>query len=63
MLTGMERNRKAIQQEVATLAFYMQGGLDYNDGFMLSAEQRSIMSKIIEKHYEAASGKANSKLI
>jgi hypothetical protein len=59
----MERNRKAIQQEIATLAFYMQGGLDYNDAFMLSAEQRATMSKIIEKHYEAMSGKANSRLI
>ena len=59
----MERNRNAVQQEVATLSFYMQGGLDYNDAFLLSAEQRSIMSKIIEKHYEAMSGKANSKLI
>lgn len=59
----MERNRKAIQNEIATLAFYMQGGLSYNDAFMLSAEQRMIMSKIIEKHYEAMSGKANSRLI
>jgi len=59
----MERNRRAIQQEMATLAFYMQGGISYNDAFLLSAEQRMVMSKVIEKHYEAMSGKANSRLI
>ena len=59
----MERNRKALTNEVATLAFYMQGGLDFNDAYLLSGEQRSIMSKVIEKHYEAVNGKTGSRLI
>lgn len=59
----MERNRHAITKDIATLAFYMQGGLSFEDGHLLSADQRSAMSKVIEKHYEAASGKTNSKLI
>lgn len=63
MLTAMERNRKAITKDLATLVFYMQGGLSFEDSHLLSNEQRSAMSKVIEKHYEAASGKNNSKLI
>ena len=53
MLEKMEQNRKAITNELATLAFYMQGGLTFNDAHMLSYEQRVILSKVIEKHYEA----------
>lgn len=59
----MERNRKAIQHEISMLVFYMQGGIDYDQAHLLSADQRRIMSKIIEKHYEAMNGKNNSKLI
>lgn len=63
MIDVMDKNRKVIMTEVSTLTFYMQGGLDYNDSYLLSTEQRSIMSKVIEKHYDAVSGGKNSKLI
>lgn len=63
MLDVMERNRKAVEGEMATLTFYMQGGLSYNDAYMLSAEQRKSMAHVIEKHYEKMSGKTDSKLI
>lgn len=59
----MERNIKAINTEMATLAFYMQGGLSFDDAHLLSASQRKAMSKVIEKHYEAVSGKSGSRLI
>jgi hypothetical protein len=53
LLESMETNRKTIESDIATLTFYMQGGLNYNDAWMLTIEQRQIMSKVIEKHYEA----------
>ena len=53
----MEKNRTAITTELATLAFYMEGGLTFNDAYALSAEQRSVMSKVIEKHYNALNKK------
>lgn len=59
----MERNRKAVHHEAATLAFYMQGGIGIDDAYVLSTEQRMIMSKVIEKHYEASAGKKDSRLI
>jgi hypothetical protein len=63
MIDTMEKNRKAIKTEVSTLTFYMQGGLDFNDAYILSAEDRTIMSKVIEKHYEAVNGNKGNKLI
>lgn len=49
----MENNRHAIEQELAMLAFYMQGGLGFNEAHMLSADQRKMLSKVIQKHYES----------
>lgn len=63
MIELMERNRRAIQHEIGMLAFYMQGGITYDQAHLLSAEQRRSMSKIIEKHYEAVNGKEGGKLI
>ena len=53
MLSIMDNNRQAIQQELAMLAFYMQGGLGFNEAHMLSADQRKMLSKVIQKHYES----------
>ncbi len=63
MIETMNRNRDIITNEIATLTFYMQGGLDFNDAWLLSANQRKIMAKVIEKHYESMNGNKGSKLI
>ena len=49
----MDRNRGVIEVDIATLTFYMKGGLDFNDAWLLTAKQRKQMAGIIEKHYEA----------
>lgn len=59
----MEKNRKAIINEVATLAFYMEGGISFGDAHLLSSEQRTIISKVVEKHYSALSDKKGGNLI
>ena len=41
----------------------MNGAIDYEDAFMLSIDQREIMSKVIEKHFEAQNPNGGSKLI
>jgi hypothetical protein len=56
MISVMERNRSTIENDISTLVFYMQGGLDYNDAWLLTLSQRKNMSSIIEKHYSAMSG-------
>jgi len=60
MLEIMSRNRKIIQDEIATLVYYMNGGLDYDDAWVLTSEQRKIMSRVIEKHYNAMNPKNNA---
>lgn len=62
MFKVMERNRSVIETDISTLVFYMQGGLDYNDAWLLTTKQRKSMSTVIEKHYEAMSGNKNNKL-
>lgn len=63
MLEIMEKNRSSITTELATLAFYMEGGISFNDLYLLSSDQRSILSKVIEKHYSALNNKKGGNLI
>lgn len=49
----MAKNKDVIENDVATLTFYMQGGISYNDAWLLTSKQRKQMSNAIEKHYEA----------
>jgi len=51
LLKSMESNRELIETDIASLVFYMQGGITYNDAWLLTLDQRKIMSKVIEKHY------------
>ena len=58
MLNTMNQNRNTIEEELATLVFYMEGGLDFNDSYALSSGQRKRIAKVIEQHYEK---RANAK--
>ena len=51
-----------IEQDVNALVFHMQGGLDYDDAFLLTAEQRSLMAKMIQKHYDDQNPNKKSQL-
>lgn len=59
----MDRNRNIIETDITTLVFYMSGGLGYDDAWLLTAAQRRTMSKVIEKHYDAVSGKDKKQLL
>ena len=63
MLSIMERNKKMIEDEIVTLVYYMNGGLDYSDAYMTTSRQRRTMSKVIEKHFEAMGPKTGGRLI
>jgi hypothetical protein len=52
MLETMVKNQDLIEQDVSSLVFHMQGGLDYDDAWLLTTEQRRLMAKIIQKHYD-----------
>lgn len=54
----MAENRNIIEHDVATLTYYMQGGLNYDTAWQISNLQRRILNKVVEKHYEKMSGKS-----
>lgn len=58
----MEKNRRVIETDVETLVYYMNGGLDYNDAWLLTSDQRRSLGRIIEKHFEAMNPKKSNKL-
>lgn len=57
----MTKQRQQIEKEIATIAFYMQGGLNYADAFMLSMEQLKNIGDVISDHYEAQNNALNSR--
>jgi len=63
MIETMDKNRRLVHNDIASLVFYMQGGVEINDAYNLSIDQRRMMQKVIEKHYEAQNGGKNSRLI
>ena len=48
----LEKESKAIKEEVLKLCWYMRGSLSYNEGMMLSPEDRQIVSKIVKSNLE-----------
>ena len=52
MLGVLHKNQSLIEQDVNALVFHMQGGLDYDDAFLLTTDQRRMMAKMIQKHYD-----------
>lgn len=43
MLSVLESNRNGIEIDINSLVYYMNGGLDYNDAWLLTLEQRKNM--------------------
>ena len=62
MLDVLAKNRLIIEEDVATLVYYMNGGLNYNDAWLLTREQRKIMTHVIERHFNAMNPNAKQQL-
>jgi len=52
MISVCNKNVTLIEQDVNALVFHMKGGLDYDDAFLLTTDQRQLMAKMIQKHYD-----------
>jgi len=50
----LERETKALKEEVLRMCWYMRGGLTYNSAMMLSSTDREIISKLIKENLETA---------
>lgn len=62
MLSVLESNRNGIEIDINSLVYYMNGGLDYNDAWLLTLEQRKNMMNVIKRHFEAMNPKKANKL-
>lgn len=56
-LKVLSDNRSIIENDINTLVYYMNGGLDYNDSWLLTNDQRKKMFSIIKKHFESMNPK------
>lgn len=52
MLGEFQREKDAMEKDIANLVYYMNGGLSYSDAYNLSQHQMKILSETISKHYE-----------
>ena len=52
MMRGMKNEYNAIEREIASVVYYMNGGLPLSDAYNLSMEQLEILADVISKHYE-----------
>ena len=57
----MDKDCKKIHKDLAMLVFYMQGGLDFKDAYMLSNEQIEVLIETVQEHYERQNNALNSK--
>lgn len=47
-----ERDTKAIKDELFRICWYMRGSISISESYLLSPEDREIISKIIESNLE-----------
>lgn len=52
ILQQMEKESKAIREEILKICWYMRGGINYDQAMMLSRQEREIIAKIIKDNLE-----------
>ena len=53
-LNQLDKESKAIQEEILRLVWAMRGSVQFDDGMLLSDLQRSIITKIFNENMETA---------
>lgn len=48
----LDKQSKALKEEILKLCWYMRGSLSYDEGMHLSYEDRALMSKLIKDNLE-----------
>jgi len=52
MIDQMEEESNNIRQEAIKMAWYMRGGLTYDQALQLSTSERKIISELIKENLE-----------
>ncbi len=51
-LDNMEKEAKALKDDVLRICWYMRGSISYDDGMMLSHADKEIINKIVKDNLE-----------
>lgn len=51
-INNFDKDTKALKEEIFKLAWFMRGSLGFEEAYLLSPEDRGIISKIIEGNLE-----------
>ena len=52
----MERDTKGIRKQIIDICFHMKGGINYNEGWTLSFEDRKTIIEDLDKKLKKMSG-------
>jgi hypothetical protein len=52
IIEGMEKETVSIRQEAMQMAWYMRGGLTYDQALQLSISERKIINDLIKSNLE-----------
>ena len=52
LIDRLDRESKALKEEILRYCWYMRGGLTYNEGMQLSYDEREIISRIVKDNME-----------
>lgn len=52
MVEGMEKEANSIRQEAIKMAWYMRGGITYDQALQLNATERKTVSELIKENLE-----------
>jgi hypothetical protein len=52
LLDQLDKDSKAIKQDLLTLCWFMRGSVSYDDSMSLSIEDRRIINEIIKSNLE-----------
>ena len=52
LVEDYEKDTKALREEIFRISWYMRGGINASDAFLLTPEDREIIAKIIEDNLE-----------
>lgn len=51
---SLERQAKALKEEVIRICWWMRGSISYTEAYMLGAQDRELISKLINENFEAS---------
>ena len=51
---SLERQAKALKEEVIRICWWMRGSISYTEAHMLGSRDRELISKLINENFEAS---------